>query len=600
MKHQSQTDITSRVYSYGTLPSRIAPVVNEARALEQMRLATRLWNLLVAIERDRMARYKRIMQDETQDEIDQLRQKMTALRDEIKKRRASVRKRAVEIGDLKEALGEAKARISKLIEWQQSTKAERHEKNRQALDRNQERANRYIKRARQAAGRMGLFWGTYNDIVQRADAGKKHGGELRFRGFRGEGTLTAQIIGGAKADRCVGGAHTFFQIDPQVSVAGKGRWARMRIASDGHRAPVWLAIPIVYDRELPPNADIKSVSMSRRLLAGKPHWQLNVTVNLPRPQEKQGRSAVAIDIGWRLLPDGVRVAYWLDQDGADGEVLVPAADLRQFEKIRELRSICDQSRDEFLPALAAWLDDLELPEEWKARAAHLVQWRSSDRLADLIAWWREHRLSDDAEIYEAAAAWRKRYRHLSLWWRQLEDQMRLRLREQYRIFARRIADRYDVLVIEDFDLRQVVRKPVAEAEPQPPIVASAGSRQIVAPGNFRAALLNAAGREGLQVAKIPAQYTTRRCHACLYQGEWNQVESVLHRCESCNELWDQDYNAAANLLEAYREQQRGGGEPRIEDQGGIEMPPDQGGSQAGPELIAVPASRLGIGEAAGV
>jgi hypothetical protein len=51
---------------------------------------------------------------------------------------------------------------------------------------------------------MGLFWGSYNDIVQRADAGRKHGGELHFRGFRGEGTLTAQIMGEVPAQRLGG------------------------------------------------------------------------------------------------------------------------------------------------------------------------------------------------------------------------------------------------------------------------------------------------------------------------------------------------------------------------------------------------------------
>jgi hypothetical protein len=64
---RKQDNSSSRVYTYGCVPARVAPVLGEERALAQMRLANRLWNVLVAIARARVARYRRIVRDEDQE-----------------------------------------------------------------------------------------------------------------------------------------------------------------------------------------------------------------------------------------------------------------------------------------------------------------------------------------------------------------------------------------------------------------------------------------------------------------------------------------------------------------------------------------------------
>jgi hypothetical protein len=401
---------------------------------------------------------------------------------------------------------------------------------------------------------MGLFWGTYNDIVQRADAGRKLG-ELQFRRYTGEGTLTAQIMGGASIARCFGG-HTFFQIDADGS-GRKWRYARMRIGSDEQRRPVWLEIPIVYHRDLPSSVVIKSLSMTRR--AGR--WQLNVAVNQEHPNPRQG-PRIAVDIGWRLLPEGVRVAYWADENGGHGQVLVISSDIGQLQKVESLRSKCDLLRDEFLPTLCVWLDGQELTEQWKQQTVAISQWRSSDRIARLVRWWADNRSSGDEEIFDAAIEWRKRYLHLANWWRNLEDQTRLRRREQDRIFAAGVARKYGELLIEDFDLREVAQDPAPESSEVK--TASSGYRQKVSPSIFRSTLLNASQREGVKVMKLQAGNTTRKCHTCGNLEQWDQREDLIHRCGRCDALWDQDYNAAMNLL---RSEHASGSAPPTQDQG---------------------------------
>jgi hypothetical protein len=539
MKRQ-KTDVRSMVYQYGTVPTRIAPVEGEEIALDQMRLGRRLWNVLVSISRVHTIRYRLIMRDELQEQIDQLRQRREALIQERKRLRNRARKR-IPTPEIDEELKRISASLRMLLEQSEATKKQRQEARRPQLDALSALRFRRIKRARQAAVSLGLYWGTCNAIIQSADAAVKLG-ELQYRGFRGQGTVTTQIQGGAAIEKCVGGDHTFFQAD-EPTAGQHWRYARVRIGSQ-ERAPRWFTIPIVYHRDIPDNASIKSVSATRRIVDGKPRCSLNITVNLPPVTLKTDGERIAIDIGYRLLPQGVRVAYWQDDSGQHGQVLVSHADISQFDLVSRQRSRADTERNRFLPQLVEFLASRELNEEWKSRTRFLPQWRSCDRLAALVRWWDDHRLAGDEEMHRTALQWRHHSVHLGNHWRNLQDQMVLRLREQYRIFAANIATRYGTLILEDFNLREV-------AEPksdEPKKTAGATYRQMVSPSTFRNALINACQRHGVTIRKVPAEYTTAMCHACRTIEKWDQAASVMHRCANCGALWDQDQNAAINLL----------------------------------------------------
>ena len=236
MKRKTDTTTATRVYSYGTVPARVAPVLNEIAAVHQMRLGQRLWNTLVAIDQVYTHRYRQIMLDENQKRVGVLTFEMDELRNAMNAARKTARSKSVDVSEIRQQIAIRKEERAALIQTLKDTKEVRHAARKAALDANKELKYRRIKRARQAAGSMGLFWGSYNDIVQRADAGRKLG-ELKFRGFRGQGTITAQIIGGAEESQCVAGSHTFFQIDGPTP-GQKWRYARVRIGSNADRTPV--------------------------------------------------------------------------------------------------------------------------------------------------------------------------------------------------------------------------------------------------------------------------------------------------------------------------------------------------------------------------
>jgi hypothetical protein len=70
---------------------------------------------------------------------------------------------------------------------------------------------------------------------------------------------------------------------------------------------VWLELPVVLHRPLPADGTIRSASVICERVGSRERWRLLITVAQPERAIRQG-PAVALDLGWRLLPHGLRVA----------------------------------------------------------------------------------------------------------------------------------------------------------------------------------------------------------------------------------------------------------------------------------------------------
>jgi putative transposase len=68
-------------------------------------------------------------------------------------------------------------------------------------------------------------------------------------------------------------------------------------------------------------------------------------------------------------------------------------------------------------------------------------------------------------------------------------------------------------------------------------------------GTFIEILEDKAARAGHQVVKVPARFTSQKCHRC---GEIVQKSLSVrtHLCPSCGSVEDRDVNAAKNILQA--------------------------------------------------
>lgn len=179
-----------------------------------------------------------------------------------------------------------------------------------------------------------------------------------------------------------------------------------------------------------------------------------------------------------------------------------------------------------------------LPEWLRERAATLRQWRSQARLAALGLAWRAERFAGDEWVFDALD-WGDRPDHapgLEGWWRHdkhmwsWETSQRVKAVnwrcDLYRNFVARLSRRYHTAYIEDCNWKDIGR--VLPAEEAVEDQAARRYRQVAAPGKLSQTIT----QRFAEAVRVNPAYTTQTCHMC----------------ESCGAVWDQDCNAARNLL----------------------------------------------------
>jgi hypothetical protein len=553
------------------------PVIGAEVVDQQLSAAHRYYNRLIEIERERRARYRaerdRLFPEleAAQAEADRLDAELEAKRAEIKKLHANQRSRVTppdakrEVERLKEERRLASAKAKAL----RTAAKESPELKAAALVIDEEFAA-ILKSAR---AECGAFWPTYMGVeaaVRRASSSSKV--EPRFKRWTGDGTISMQLQGGISWEHLVGGADSRVRFvrggyatahgahSPSKRTLDGRVW--IRVGSDG-RKPVWAVFPCRIWRLPPRDAQIKWVHVDRIKRANRYRWQVRFVLGREtgwaKPCAESG--TVGVDLGWRLMPDGLRVAYWVGDDGGEGQLLLPHSILQRKQTSEELRSIRDVNYDTFKLRLASWLDGRELPDWLAEIVQHLPKWRSPSRAERLYHVWREKRFDGDEDGYRLVAEWRNGLpnaasgrRHyepnahgdLHLW--RYETGTRLRLakarKDLYRKFARELAAHYAECHVEKIQMAKLVRRP--EAEEESPDGATIHYRMIAAV----AELVECLKQSGMRVTEIPAKDSTRAHSVCGHVSKWSESErgGLYVTCEGCRDVYDQDQNAARNFL----------------------------------------------------
>lgn len=564
-----------RIYEYGLLP----PTTNAELVEDQMRAGHRYYNALIEIERERRRRVSEVMSghEDTEplvteiktltDERERLRLSIKATRSASRARtesadiRARVRDLAAKIRSLRERLKDAKRRIvedatikARLDEIEQWSRA----------------------RVKEERARCGVYWGTYLLAEQAADQARKSKTPPKFRRWTGEGRISVQLQGGLDLDELATDTQLQIHAAPDHRTgrrAGTRRTLRLRIGSEG-RAPIWAEWPMIMHRPLPDGARIKTVTVSRRRRdCRRWEWRARVLVDIPesasRPVPIGG--AVALNLGWAQMDDGVRAGMLLGSDGHAREIRVEASVIDRLEKAESIRSIRDRDLDAMRISLVEEMRALALPDWLMERAVltrpraeraasgpttddgrtasptwHITHWRSPDRFRALAFAWRSQRFDGDTTAYEILESWRHRDEHLQRYEAGLVRGALNHRRDSYRVIAAEMARRYRTLVIDDTDLRDMQRSPAPESE-RTEIATAKRNQRHAAGSEMRAALVNAFGPR--RTIELPAKDVTRTCHACGSIEQWDRAASGrLHTCSACGATWDQDANACRNLL----------------------------------------------------
>lgn len=353
---------------------------------------------------------------------------------------------------------------------------------------------------------------------------------------------------------------------------------RIRVGTvEGGKGPIWATFPIVYHRPLPEGARIKGAWVQRRQVGAHWRWEFQVVLDLegatlPAREAGPAGSAVGVDLGWRLMKEGedpgrLRVACWSGSDGREGELALPSWWVREQRKVEDIHSIRVKNFDAARNELSVWLAGREIPDWFREAITprdggpdakpSLSSWKSPGRLSRLVWRWKdpENRFEGDAEAFLKAKAWHRRDQHLLAYEANLRDQLKRGRLDLYRKFAARLRGLYAEVRIEDLDLRVFHELPAREETDEERAARRGVGDKSPAKLHARDACLSSlrgALKHACAVVELPAAFTTKDCWACGAEETWDAAAELDHVCSRCGERWDQDFNAARNLLRGPR------------------------------------------------
>lgn len=595
-------------YRYGCLP----PLSGLAEMEKQTQLAHSYQNLLVEFERARRRAQRAhiyetatgalrdILDREAAAEraVDAAWEKVQMLRSGRGDKKASIEAQDA-AADEARALGESLRAI-----WKEGKelRAAAWKEAKSALREIGDRANAMARLARAAYVERGLWWGTYlvvEDAIAQAARDPIHDPNFHRWGESRE-TVGIHIQGYTlRTEEVVGGNDRFFQIDPtpwdkprrdpnrkrqERKHPSRARIAKFRVNSTGPggRVPVWIEIPVIFHRPLPAGT-VQWVRLSRTKIGTEFKYELFVVVKLDEgarsaPQARAGGvevrripgSAIAIDVGWRAMPrvpgskdarGSLRVAAWADTEGNVGELRLPTIldEMAQVESIRGIRDErCNELRKILEYHLVTFARSHGVAPAWlKESAARWSGWHQPERWVQCLRRW----VGDVPgyapgpfvdEIRKTLEGFAKKERHLHDWEDNQRQQILDQRRAKYRQWAAEISSRYEMVLVEEMDLRDFAQKELDEkwwARVQ------RYQQRAAAPSELREALKHACARRGAIYGPRAAAYTTKDCAepgpdgvACGSRETWNAAMELIHTCSKCGTKWDQDLNAARNLL----------------------------------------------------
>ena len=411
-----------------------------------------------------------------------------------------------------------------------------------------------FKDAREACG---VYWGTYLKIEASVEQAVKRFGEPRFRSWDGSGQIAVQVQNGGTFSNVLSGAGRIGSFVRFVYRQQRSKhrvpWMtfKLRVKTSDKNKPIWCEVRTAWTRELPNDAKIMGVTLVRiprgvfRTKAGyipQYDWSLQFTVRTTTIKPRASAGVCGIDIGWRWMEDdSLCVAYYVGDDGKHSDLRLSPALIKRWDKSEAIQGNRDKDFNAAMASLIDWKASLVAPPEWFAEATKFcAKWESKEKLRRLLDQWSKNRIVGDEAIYEKLCEWRARDVHLEQYAR-FNQYKAQRIRKQlYLKFAADLRKRYGTIAVEDFVMtKKLTRKKRVTDNTFDP---TKRPMRIASVGLLRQIFVN----DG--AIKFESAFTTKMCHLCGSIEDWDQAKELCHTCSQCSAFWNQDFNAAMNLL----------------------------------------------------
>jgi hypothetical protein len=403
----------------------------------------------------------------------------------------------------------------------------------------------------------------------------KEGAVLRFHRFDGSGRFTCQIQGGMSINHLFAGKSNVASVrllsnDEFAQLNGRKQPAKylQSIGSrreergygilsitiytgkneQGEKFRRTLDFPIILHRPLPPDAPLKILTVLRRKVGTDFRWSVTL-IFTGEDLELQNPSSLicGVNLGWKQVSGGLRVATIFDGQDNPSHIVLHQTIVDTLAYVDELKRRIDTATNEDY----AWLLDrlTDVPESLVEQIEFLRQAKKPhpERFAHFIFKWRNE-CPLHAPSLLAEAEKRRRYaKRLSLEHHHLRDKVLRRRLDFYRNEAKNIAEKYSRIVMDKMDLRILAKLENSEGMPSELNEKARKMRQVAAISELREWIGKQAFKSGAKVVMLPVRSTTT-CHVCGEKVPYQ--EGLVWNCNSCGDSWDQDENAAANLVRA--------------------------------------------------
>ncbi len=372
----------------------------------------------------------------------------------------------------------------------------------------------------------------------------------------------------------------------EIDKSGRVRPARhrdvaIRVGTLADRSPRFARLFVLMHREIPIGWEVSWAKIQRFQIGPVYRWELCITAQAtegaatrPDPANGQPRSAASgVDIGWRRVDGGIRIARWSGTDGRSGEAVIPDRVLEADTKSDDLRAIRDRMKNAEKEALLIFLLRLRVDREAKAdescaasdwfveatQTMHL--WLRTSRFVRLVHQWSEQRFPGDEIAHDRVQAWLRQDRHLWSWEAFNRAKRQRRVDAIIRGLAVQLGREYERIGIEAPFVGRIVKKPgrcVACRDASKRCddcmkderLRRLASTRIphAAPARTRSEIQVFGVSNGARVVECDPAYTTRTCSGCGYLrddvADWS---ALVVSCSRCGLAEDQDLTAALNL-----------------------------------------------------
>lgn len=550
---------------------------------EHLYLQNKFWNTLVEIEKNLRTKYREVFDSDAEitpllEQSENIKSEIERLDNERKKIRVKIKKKT---GPETEYFDNA---ISNLKEQRKNIAATLKEKRKSLkevyapqLQKIEDERKALIKEARQNSG---LWWGNYNAVADSFNTARvramKTNAELKFHRFDGSGRFTMQIQGGVDAPDLFNSKRSdvFIQLmakeefaasinrgHKQGAIITNNKQRQQGIlyftiytSKDENRQLIrhYLKIPVIFHRPIPEQAKIKLITLKRKRIATNYEWSVTFTATTTDPSnEKQYNSGLtcAINFGWKNTKEGMRVATIQGNDNNIYHINLPERTIERLNHTKELQSRIDIMTNENFEWFFTVSKDLDMPDTLKEAFNKLKRAKKPhpDLFARFVIEWRKQFRDINPELLKHAETRRKNCKRVELEMKNLKDKTLKDRLNFYKIEAKKIAERYSIIILEKMKISELAKLEKEDGSPTELSDKARSQRQSAAVSTLREWIILMAEKHSSKVEILTTKSTTI-CHKCGSAVE--RQASVICKCDKCGASWDQDENAVAVLLRA--------------------------------------------------